>query len=328
VTNPLKHLIDTQETILLDGATGTYLMARGLTQGAPPEIWNRERADVIRQMHNDYVRAGSQLILTNTFGGSSFRLKLHDLQNDVYELNRLAATHARSAADAVDHIVVVAGSIGPSGELLVPMGEMTFEMAVAEFAEQARGLAAGGVDVFWIETMSDLQEVEAAVQGCRQVSDKPICATLSFDTAGHTMMGVSPEKALTTMREWDLLALGANCGAGVDEMEAVIATMHKSDPTVPLIAKANAGIPEWADGELQYNGTPEVMGMYAHRIRKLGARLIGGCCGNTPLHMEMIGLALQQPMLKEEVVAQGFSYEENAGTNGTDKSSRRRRRRA
>jgi 5-methyltetrahydrofolate--homocysteine methyltransferase len=326
VTNLLEHLIATQETILLDGAIGTYLMARGLTQGAPPEIWNRDRADVIRQMHRDYIEAGSQLILTNSFGGSSFRLKLHDLHRDVYELNRLAAAHARAEADAVEQTVVVGGSIGPSGELLVPMGEMTFELAVAEFAEQARGLADGGVDVFWIETMSDLQEVEAAVLGCRQVSDLPVCATLSFDTAGHTMMGVSPQKALTTMREWDLLALGANCGAGVDEMEAVIATMHECDPTVTLIAKANAGIPEWADGALQYNGTPEVMGMYAHRIRKLGARLIGGCCGNTPFHMEMIGLALQQPLLKEDVVAQGFSYGENAGTNDTVKETRRRKR--
>ena len=326
MTNPLEQLIATQETILLDGAIGTYLMSRGLTQGAPPELWNDMRPDIIQQMHHDYVAAGSQLILTNTFGGSSFRLKLHDLHNDVYELNRLAAVHARTAADAVEQVVVVGGSIGPSGELLVPMGEMTFEQAVAEFAEQARGLADGGVDVFWVETMSDLQEAEAAVLGVRQVSDKPICVTLSFDTAGHTMMGVSPKKALETMREWNLLALGANCGNGVDEVEAVIETIHNLDPNVVLIAKANAGIPEWKDGELAYTGTPEVMSIYAQRIRKLGARLIGGCCGNTPQHVEKIGLGLQKPLLTEDVVAQGFNYA-NSGENGAAKKTRRRRRR-
>ena len=193
--NKFEQLLADKEQLILDGAMGTMLMQAGLTDGNPPEEWNVTQPDRIRALHASYIGSGSDVILTNSFGGTGFRLKLHNMQDRVVELNAAAANNARAAADAFVRPVLVAGSIGPSGELIEPMGNVSFDQWVEGFAEQARGLKIGGVDIFWIETMSDLREVEAAVQGIRLVSDLPICATLSFDTAGHTMMGVSPEKA-------------------------------------------------------------------------------------------------------------------------------------
>ena len=243
--NKLAHLLATSETIVLDGAMGTMLFAAGLASGASPEAWNESHPDRIRDIHRHYIQAGSQIILTNSFGGSRFRLKLHNLQDRVYELNRSAATMARLEADNVPHLVLVAGSIGPTGELLTPMGSMGFKDARDAFAEQARGLIAGGVDLLWVETMSDLEEVRAAVEGIRSITDLPICATMSFDTNGRTMMGVTPEEAVHTMNEWGLDAMGANCGNGTNELEDIIYAMHQEAPEVHLIAKANAGLPLW-----------------------------------------------------------------------------------
>lgn len=190
----LQQLLDTREAIVLDGAMGTVLFAAGLQSGAPPEAWNVLHPDRIRAVHRGYIRAGSDIILTNSFGGTRYRLKLHNLQDRAYELNRAAAQNARAEADAAGRPVLVAGSMGPTGELLAPMGSMTFDDARAAFAEQARGLAAGGADLLWVETMSDLEEARAAVEGARSVSDLPIAATMSFDTNGRTMMGVTPPR--------------------------------------------------------------------------------------------------------------------------------------
>lgn len=290
--NRLQQLLNDENYILLDGAIGTMLFAAGLESGAPPEEWNVSRPDVLHHIHRAYIQAGSRLILTNSFGGTRFRLKLHNWQDRVHELNLAAAQLARAEADAAPHLVLVGGSIGPTGELLEPMGNMKYEEAVQAFAEQAVALVEGGVDVLWIETMSDLNEVKAAVEGIRSVTDLPICATMTFDTRGRTMMGVTPAEAVTTLCGWGMAAIGGNCGNGPDEIEAVIATMHQIAPDVPLIAKSNAGIPQWIDNRLIYDGTPEVMGLYARRVRGLGARLIGGCCGNTPEHISVMNTAL------------------------------------
>ncbi|RME08275.1 MAG: betaine--homocysteine S-methyltransferase [Anaerolineae bacterium] len=291
--NPLLQLLQRNEPILLDGAMGTMLMAAGLTQGDPPEEWNVLHPDRVQAIHQAYVDAGSRLILTNSFGGTRFRLEMHNLQDRVYELNKAAAENARAVADAAPHTVVVAGSMGPTGQLFEPMGLLTFEEAKEAFAEQARGLADGGVDVFWVETMSDLDEVRAAVEGARSVSDLPIVATMSFDTHGHTMMGVSPQKAAEVLSQLDVVALGANCGTGSDELEKAIAAMHEAFPDLILVAKANAGIPQVArGGQVSYTGTPEVMAEYALHVRDLGARLIGACCGSTPEHIRAMAEAL------------------------------------
>lgn len=291
--NKLQELLEKEGRLLLDGAMGTMLMAAGLEQGAPPEGWNVEHPDRVRAVHRAYIEAGSNIILTNSFGGTRFRLKLHSLQDRVAELNRAAATVARAEADAAGRPVLVGGSIGPTGELFTPMGTMTFEEARAAFAEQAAALDEGGVDILWVETMSDLEEVRAAVEGAKSVSNLPVAATMTFDTHGHTMMGVSPAKALEVMSSFGLAALGANCGNGPAEIEEVIETMHSLSPDTILIAKSNAGIPHWVDDELYYDGTPEVMGEYTKRVFGLGASLIGGCCGSSPAHIKAMGEALQ-----------------------------------
>jgi 5-methyltetrahydrofolate--homocysteine methyltransferase len=290
--NKLEELLTTPGPVLLDGAMGTMLMDAGLEQGNPPEEWNVLHPERIREVHRKYIESGSRIILTNSFGGTRFRLKLHDLQDRAAELNRAAAQIARAEADAAPHLILVAGSIGPTGELLEPFGTMVFEDARAAFAEQAAALADGGVDVLWIETMSDLNEVKAAIEGARSVSDLPMVATMTFDTHGRTMMGVKPEQAVEFLRAYDLTAIGGNCGNGPGEIEAVVSAMRAIAPDIPLIAKANAGIPRWEGAELKYDGTPEVMACYAQRVHELGARLIGGCCGNTPTHIAAMAEAL------------------------------------
>lgn len=293
--NPIQELLETSSSpILLDGAMGTMLMEEGLTQGDPPEEWNITHPEKVRKIHRAYIGAGSQVILTNSFGGNRFRLQMHDLQDRVEELNRAAGRNARAEADAAPHTVAVAGSMGPTGSIFEPMGELTFEEARDAFAEQARGLVDGGVDLLWIETMSDLQEVKAAIAGIRSVSDLPISATMSFDTHGHTMMGISPDQALSALKELNLILIGANCGTGPKELQEAIQKMRETDPDVHLVAKANAGIPQVVNGEIEYSGSPEVMATYASEVRDIGARLIGACCGSTPEHVRAMAKAVAQ----------------------------------
>jgi 5-methyltetrahydrofolate--homocysteine methyltransferase len=291
--NAFEKLLNSNGPILLDGAMGTLLMAAGLEHGDPPEEWNLTQPEKIRKVHRDYIEAGSQIILTNSFGGNSFRLALHNLEDQVFDLNKAAAENARQEADKAEQIVLVAGSMGPTGQLLEPVGEMTFSQAQEAFREQAKGLGAGGVDLFWIETMSDLEEVRAAVAGIREVNELPISATLSFDTHGHTMMGVDPTRALNTLQEEDIALLGANCGTGSDELIEAMKTLSAANPTIPLVAKANAGIPQVVGGEVVYNGTPELMADYAREVSRLGVKLIGGCCGSSPDHIQAMAKALK-----------------------------------
>lgn len=289
----LQDWISSGKPILLDGAMGTMLMDAGLESGEPPEQWNKIHPDRVRNIHRAYIQAGSQIFLTNSFGGSSFRLAMHGLQDRVVELNTAAGRIARAEADAADRPVLVAGSIGPTGQLFEPMGSLTVEDAVSAFKEQAAGLADGGVDLFWVETMSDLNEVKAAVAGIREVSQLPIAATMSFDTHGHTMMGINPDRAIRELAELDLIAAGANCGTGSDELIEAVRAMRAADPDTTLIAKANAGIPQVVGGEVVYNGSPEVMADYAREVFQAGAQLIGGCCGNTPAHVQAMADALE-----------------------------------
>jgi methionine synthase I (cobalamin-dependent) len=289
--NKLVELLNSEQTILLDGAMGTMLMASGLEQGGAPEAWNVSHPERIRAVHRAYVAAGSRVLLTNSFGGTRLRLRLHGLQDRAEELNR-----ARAEADTAPDPVAVAGSMGPSGELLAPLGSLTFEEARDAFAEQARGLAAGGADVFWVETMSDIDEVRAAVAGARLAGDLPIVATMSFDTHGRTMMGVTPQKAAEALSELGLLAMGANCGNNLADTIAAVQAMHQAFPEAVIVAKANAGIPYFENGQLVYDGTPEVMARYALQARDAGARLIGACCGSTAAHVRAMATALSRTM--------------------------------
>ena len=318
----LEQLLATHDYLIADGGMGTMLMAAGLEQGDPPEMWNVLHPDRIRTIHRGYIEAGSQIVLTNSFGGTRFRLKLHKLQDRVFELNKAAAELARAEADAAEQPVVVGGSIGPTGEIMAPVGAMNYDEAVAAFAEQAAGLAAGGVDVLWIETMSDVSEVRAAVQGCREATDLPIVATMTFDTNGRTMMGVTPVQAFTELSAMNLTALGGNCGNGPAEIEGVIQAMYATNQVYPFVAKSNAGIPEYVNGHLHYNGTPEVMADYAVKVRNFGARIIGACCGSTPAHIAAMREALANAPIEHELVETAVA----TPTPGRSRTRERRRR--
>jgi methionine synthase I (cobalamin-dependent) len=291
----LRERVESRGWLLADGAMGTMLIARGLARGNPPEMWNLERPDDIAEVHRGYIEAGAQIILTNSFGGNSLRLKLHRQQDQSRALNRSAAMIARSQADAASENVLVGGSMGPTGMLLQPLGELTFEKAIASFELQAAALLEGGVDLIWIETMSALEEVRAAVEGSRRVDpDVPIVATMTFDTHGHTAMGVSPEAAVKSLLELDVTAVGANCGNGPQEIESVIAKMHANRPQAMLVAKSNAGKPRVEGDRTVYDATPQVTADHAQRVFELGARIIGACCGSTPEHVRAMRQSLEK----------------------------------
>lgn len=283
--NRFRSLLAAKRPILADGAMGTTLFAAGLDSGEAPERWNLDHPDRVLAVHRAYVDAGSDLVLTNTFGANSFRLHLHGLQDRAAEINRRAGELARTAADSAGRLVAVAGSMGPTGELLEPMGSMDPAACTASFAEQAAGLVEGGVDVLWLETMSDLGEVDAAIAGIRQVTATPIAVCMSFDTAGRTMMGVGAESMARHLADRGVEALGANCGNNLADTEAAVGAMVAAGVGLPVISKANAGIPQWQDGALVYSGTPEVMGAHAHRAAAAGATIIGGCCGSSADHI-------------------------------------------
>jgi len=275
-----------------DGAMGTMLQRAGLTDGGAPELWNVTQPDKVRAIYQAYIDAGANIIETNTFGGTAARLKLHNLQDRVVELNRAGVRLAKEVAEPAG--VLVAGSIGPTGELIEPVGPLSMADAEAIFAEQVQGLVAGGVDLLVIETMSHLNEVEAAVNGARRVTaDLPIIATLSFDTNFHTMMGVSPRTAVEKISGWGIQVIGANCGNGPTEIETVMTQMAQYRPAgVYLMAQSNAGLPQYVNGAIEYDGTPEVMADFALRLRDLGVNIIGACCGSTPAHIAAMSAAL------------------------------------
>lgn len=290
----LQELLQGGGPLTADGGMGTMLFALGLAQGAAPEHWNLSQPDRICSVHRGYIQAGAQIILTNTFGGSPPRLARHDLESRCAEINAAAARLARAEADAAAHPVVVAGSIGPTGDFFAPLGALTPESAQAAFAQQAAALAAGGVDALWVETMSDLEEVRAAVNACRQAAPGlPVVVTMTFDTKGRTMMGVRPEQAAAAMLELGAAAGGANCGNGPQEIEEVIAKMRAAQPGLTLVAKSNAGRPRLEGGRAVYDATPAEMAAYAQRVRAAGARIVGACCGSTPEHIAAIAGALQ-----------------------------------
>ncbi len=272
-----------------DGAMGTMLQNAGLDDGGAPELWNVEKTDVIERILTEYADAGAQLLTTNTFGGSRPRLQMHGLEDRVIELNRAAAQIARGVADAHDGVFVL-GDIGPSGELLEPMGTLTPESAQELFAEQMRGLVEGGVDGFMIETMSDLAEVRAAIAAAHDVApDLPVVATLSFDTNLHTMMGVSPAQAVVELSAMGADMVGANCGRGFEEMRTIVERMVPARPEgVLLMIQSNAGLPELVGADFVYNGTPEGMAELASDLKAMGVNVVGSCCGSTPEHTAAI----------------------------------------
>jgi len=279
--------------LVADGAMGTMLQKKGLPPGTPGEVWVLERPEVVAEVHRAYVEAGAELVLTCTFGGTRARLERANLGNRVAEVNRRAAELARQA---VEGRAYVAGDIGPLGELLAPLGKRIHKEAVDLFAEQAAALAEAGVDLLYIETMSAMEEVRAAVEGARRVApDLPLTVTLSFDTKGRTSMGVRPEEAAQALLDLGVTAFGANCGKSLEMTEEAARKMREVAPEAILIVKPNAGLPRMVEGRIVYDATPEVMAEYAHRfVDELGARIVGGCCGSTPAHIAAIAQAVKE----------------------------------
>ena len=291
----LQRLLAERPYLVADGATGTNLFQAGLATGEAPEVWNFEHPERIEALHQSMVDAGADIILTNSFGGSRHRLKLHKWQDRVRDVNMRAAQLARNVADRAGRPVVVAGSMGPTGELFQPLGALTYEEGVEAFTEQAKALAEGGVDLLWIETMSAKEEVSAAVAGA-QAAGLPYVSTVSFDTNGRSMMGVTPAEHARLCHSFSPrpLAIGANCGVGAAELVVGLLNMTTAtNPDEVIVAKGNCGIPYYLDGQIRYDGTPELMADYARLARDVGARIIGGCCGTSPAHLAAIKRALE-----------------------------------
>jgi 5-methyltetrahydrofolate--homocysteine methyltransferase len=333
MTNVLTKLLESREWLLADGATGTNLFNMGLESGEPPEFWNTEKPDNIRKLYRGAVDAGSDIFLTNSFGGNASRLKLHNAQKRVVELNRIAAELAREIADTAGRPIVVAGSVGPTGEIFEPMGTLTHAAAVEMFHEQAEGLKAGGADVLWVETISAPEEYRAAAEAAK-LAGMPWCGTMSFDTAGRTMMGTT-SAAMVEMVEklaYPPLAFGANCGVGASDLMRTMLGFAAQGSTIPLIAKGNAGIPKYHDGHIHYDGTPELMAEYAILARDAGVRIIGGCCGTMPEHLKAMRAALEsrpkgpRPTLENISAALGGFSSASDGTGDDSNAPKRERR--
>jgi 5-methyltetrahydrofolate--homocysteine methyltransferase len=287
----LETMLATGRVLLADGATGTNYFGMGLGAGEAPELWNAEHPERVQELHQAFVDAGSDLILTNTFGANRHRLRLHGAQDRARELNQRAAELARRVADGAARPVVVAGSVGPTGELFEPLGALSEADAIDTFTEQIAGLHAGGADVAWIETMSAREEMRAAARAAIAVG-MPYTVTGSFDTAGRTMMGLHPSEFAATFRDLDVapLAVGANCGVGASDILVTLLAMV--DGAEHVISKGNCGIPRVDGADVVYSGTPELMAEYVRLAVDGGASIVGGCCGTSPEHVRAMRTAL------------------------------------
>ncbi|MFV0515536.1 MAG: betaine--homocysteine S-methyltransferase [Jhaorihella sp.] len=339
MTNPLAAILDSRDYILADGATGTNLFAMGLQAGEAPELWNTDDPRKITALYAGAVDAGSDLFLTNSFGGNASRLRLHNAHKRVGELNRVAAELAREVADRAEREVIVAGSVGPTGEIMEPVGALSHALAVEMFHEQAEALKAGGADVLWLETISAPEEYRAAAEAFG-LAGMAWCGTMSFDTAGRTMMGVTSAAMVDLVENLPNppLAFGANCGTGASDILRTVLGFVAQGTERPIISKGNAGIPKYVDGHIHYDGTPELMGDYAALARDAGARIVGGCCGTAPEHLRRMRDALdsrprgERPTLEQIAAALGAFTSASDGTGedtggGSERRPRRGRRR-
>lgn len=333
MTNPLIQLLEEKGVLLADGATGTNLFNMGLMSGDAPEMWNTDEPAKIRALYSGAVDSGSDIFLTNSFGANASRLKLHGAEKRAHELSRVSAEIARDIADKAGHKVIVAGSVGPTGEIMEPIGTLTHALAVEMFHETADGLKAGGADVAWVETISAAEEFRAAAEGFA-LAGIDWCGTMSFDTAGRTMMGVTSADMVALINDIPNapLAFGANCGTGSSDLLRTVLGFSAQGPEVPIIAKGNAGIPKYVEGHIHYDGTPELMADYAVMARGCGASIIGGCCGTMPEHLRAMREALdtrptpERPSLEEITATLGAFSSATDGTGDNEPGPRKTRR--
>lgn len=286
----LEHL-STGRTLVADGATGTNLQKAGLGGGMHAEDWVLDHPDRILELEKAFVAAGSDIILTCTFGATGPRLKGARHCDEAAAINRRAAQLACEAAAGRD--VLVAGSMGPLGQLLKPYGPLTVEEARTAFTEQAQALAEGGVDLLLIETHFAFDEATTAFEAARAVTDLPIVVSFSYDRGTRTMMGAKPAEVVKTYKTMGAAMVGANCGTTLENMATIIAEYAAAAPDFPLWAKPNAGMPRLENGQTLYDVTPDEMAAFARKYRDLGARVVGGCCGSTPEHVQAMALALK-----------------------------------
>jgi len=284
----IAEKIKAGQILVSDGAWGTFLQQKGLKPGECPEQWNIDRPDDVYSIARSYIDAGSDMIETNSFGGSVFKLKQYGFENDVREINRAAAEISRRAAGKGKHVL---GSIGPSGKMIL-MGDVSYEQLYDAFRIQAMALEEGGADALVVETMSDLEEARAAVLACREHTSCEVICTMTFEKSGedtfHTMMGVSPEQMALEMTAAGASVIGANCGNGIRDMIAIAGQIRKVAPDIPILIHANAGAPVYRDGETVFPETPEEMATFVELVIGAGANIIGGCCGTTPEHIRQI----------------------------------------
>lgn len=283
------ELLSSGKTLIGDGAMGTLLQDKGLTDGGAPELWNVEKPDVIEEIFDQYAKAGANFLSTNTFGGSTPRLQMHGLADRLFELNKAASEIAKKVATKYPDVFVL-GDVGPTGELMEPMGTLTESGAKEIFTEQIKALLSGGADAILIETMSDLSEVKAAVIAVQEIDPEiPIIVMLSFDTNLRTMMGVKPAQAVSEISKMGVKIIGANCGRGTDEIRVIAKEMSENRiEGIYLITQSNAGLPKLVGADFVYDGTPEEMAKYAVDMKDLGINIIGACCGSTPEHIAAI----------------------------------------
>jgi 5-methyltetrahydrofolate--homocysteine methyltransferase len=278
-----------QRTVLADGATGTNYQNMGIEPGLAPEEWIFESPERVQELHRRFVEAGSDLVLTCTFGATTPRLADGPLAGRTVEVNTRAAALAREAAGD-DRLV--AGSLGPTGQLVEPYGVLTRETAVGAYAEQARALADGGVDLLVLETFFALEEALWAIEGVQTTTDLPLVASFSFDQGTHTMMGVSPSEVVAAVEPLGVAALGANCGRSLEDTDAVVDELLGAVSAVPLWVKPNAGVPRIEGDTVVYDAGPEQLAEHVRTYAERGVRVVGGCCGSTPEHVAAIAHAL------------------------------------
>jgi len=288
-TSPFLEKLKAGKPLVLDGATGTNLQMRGLPVGSPSDLWVLENPAEILRLHRDFLQAGSDIILTDTFGSSRIHLAHAGLEARFEETNRAAVALARQAA--AEFGALVGGSIGPLGEMLQPNGTLSEEAAEAEFAAQARLLAEAGVDLLVIETQFDLVEAAAALRGAQSVTSLPVVVSFSYDRGTRSMMGVKPGQMAQTFNDKGAAALGINCGRSLDENFKVLQDLRAAT-SLPVWFKPNAGLPVVTpDGKMSYTVTPEMMGAHAAEWLAAGAGLVGGCCGTSPAHLAAVASA-------------------------------------
>jgi len=289
--NKFLERLQAGKTLVADGATGTNLHTLGLQPGIAPEVLLFDQPELILKLAYDFAAAGADIILTCTFGGTRLRMKDSKYAQRVTELNTRAVELVRKAASTHTEILV-AGSIGPTGQLMKPYGPLTPEEACAAFTEQVQGLVEGGVDLLVIETMFDFNEADAAFQAARTITDLPIVVSFSYDRGVRTVMGVKPAEMIKNYKEMGAAMVGANCGTSLENMEKVAQEYSAAEPGFPLWIKPNAGLPHMLDGNTIFDVTPQQMGDFAMKSVTLGARVVGGCCGNTPAHIAAIARAV------------------------------------